>query len=202
MNLFRLMAAILLYSILGMPEIQAQESQQAQDPQLQAVRRAAGGETPTLTLAGKKISIRYHPQATNQGAQRIVELQEGTILALTESAALRLRTEADLIFGNTIIKTENQAPNYPGVYSVWLKKVKDGWRLVFNSQADIWGTQHEGAHDIAEVLLQEKKIEAPASRLSIQLLPETETGGLLKLAWGPHEWTARFSVAIRPIAAK
>ena len=86
-----------------------------------------------------------------------------------------------IVAGHIIIKTENAGKNYPGVYSLWLKKVEEGWNLVIDEHADVWGTMYEPEMDVAEVPLEYTKLEEAKYRFTIDL-EERENGGLLKLA--------------------
>jgi len=93
-----------------------------------------------------------------------------------------------------VVKKENVAPNYPGVYSVWLKKVGTGWNLVFNSQPDIWGTRHEAQFDAAEIPLTVSKVEGtPAQKFKIELA-QTPVGGTLRLLWGDTKWETPYTL--------
>ena len=149
----------------------------------------------SLSLGEKSISITASRAKTDSGDYtRFEELAAGQVVSFRESQATKLRTEANLDFGGTIIKTGNVAENYPGVYSLWLKKSADGWRAVFNEQADIWGTQHDAEFDVAEIALDYSTKDEPAENFTIELKEEGD-GGLLRLAWGPHQWTASFKLA-------
>lgn len=173
----------------------------ATPPAAHAQRRGRGGRA-SLTLAEKQISVIFTPLAAeDSGAYAGLEaLKPGGLLLLKEASALRFTTNADLAFGKTVVKTANHAPDYPGRYSMWLKRGLDGWRLVFNERVDIWGTQHDAKADVAEIPLAHKTLEEPASRLTIELKEAGERAGTLRLAWGAHEWTAKFELAIPPRA--
>lgn len=91
--------------------------------------------------------------------EKVSELQTGQLLKLERATAIKLRTEVPLRFGSTEIPIWNVAENYPGVYSLWLQKVDDGWHLVFNDEADAWGTQHNPAADRAEIPIAYRRME-------------------------------------------
>jgi len=167
------------------------------DTEGQTLRQAMRGQTAQLALRGKTVAIRYHPQLQfeRDAAQPLAALQAGQVLPLARAAAIRLRTETDLAFGSTVVPAGNHAPGYPGIYSLWLKRAQDGWRLVFNAQPDVWGTQHDRTHDVVEVPLEWKPLAPAVERLSVELRADGAAGGLVRLAWGPNEWTARCSVA-------
>jgi hypothetical protein len=174
----------------------AAPQQQAQDPELQNARGRAPVSTAALTVGEKKITIRYQPQPANETSPlpRLARMKDGEVVALDRQAALRLRTETELRFGDAAIKTDIHAPGYPGVYSIWLRKRGPGWSLVFNTLPDIWGTQHDARNDITEVPLVWKALDEPAKRLAIDLRQEEGSTARLRIAWGANEWTALFSV--------
>ena len=95
--------------------------------------------------------------------EQLQNTKDGETFQFTLHRAMKIYTDFDLTNGDTTIKKENYAPNYPGVYSIWLKKVGDGWSLVFNRQPDIWGSGHKAEFDVYEVPMTLTKAEgAPA----------------------------------------
>ncbi|MEX2015600.1 MAG: DUF2911 domain-containing protein [Candidatus Hydrogenedentales bacterium] len=121
------------------------------------------------------------------------KMKEGEVHSYTLSGATKLLTDFDLQFGETLIKKENVAENYPGVYSLWLRKTEDGWNLIFNEQPDIWGTLRKAEHDVAEIPLAVSKAPALSEKFTVQL-NRTPDGGILKMAWGDHVWSAPFKI--------
>ena len=84
---------------------------------------------------------------------RLDSAANGAIVELTESQVPRLTIDTPVRFGNVTLRTENQVGGFPGVYGLWLKRVGAGWRLVFNNEYDVWGTQHDAKFDVADVEL-------------------------------------------------
>ena len=82
------------------------------------------------------------------------------------------------------------------MYSLWLKKVDDGWHLVFNEKPDVWGTQHDSAADVGEVSLTHETAAEPTEKLECTISKDGEDG-TLRLAWGPNVWSTHFK-AINP----
>jgi hypothetical protein len=72
------------------------------------------------------------------------------------------------------IPTGNLTPGFPGADGLWLKKARGGWRLVFNHEADSWGTQHDPAFDAAEIELAYSKGGAPTRSGSPSCRPRRE----------------------------
>jgi hypothetical protein len=121
-------------------------------------------------------------------------LQAGQVHSYTLSGATKMLTDFDLQFGDTVVKTENIVEGYPGVYSLWLKRTVDGWSLVFNSQPDIWGSLRKPEYDVAEIPLAASKTAKPSEKYVVAI-DRTNDGGVLKMAWGEYEWSARFKLA-------
>ena len=117
------------------------------------------------------------------------------MVRLTEAAALRLRTMLPLQFGGVEIDTENLAPGFPGSYGLWLKRVNSGWRLVFNNEPDVWGTQHDPDFDAAEIDVAYSAGGESGRTLGVALVPTGPRSGRLLIHWGPHEWSADFTIA-------
>ncbi len=82
-----------------------------------------------------------------------------------------------------------------GLYAVWLRKVEGGWRLVFNNEADSWGTQYDAAFDAAEVDAEYSRSDGSFRPLGVTLAPTGARSGRLIIHWGPHEWAADFVVS-------
>jgi len=157
-------------------------------------RRGGGSEETKITVADKEIRVRFDRTKTSDDAfEQVSEPQDGQIVAFLRSRPSKLWTDVDLHFGQTVVETHNVAENYPGVYSLWLKKAGDGWHLVFNELADVWGTQHDPSHDVAEVPLVTSQAEAQTEDLTVEL-EAAEGGGVLKISWGDLQWNAPFTV--------
>lgn len=124
----------------------------------------------------------------------LATLGDGEVVRLTQGAVIRLRNEVPLRFGDTPIPTENLAPDFPGSYGLWLKRAGDGWRLVFNHEADSWGTQHDPAFDAAEIELEHSENGLATRPLGAALVPFTAHAGRLVIHWGAHEWAADFTI--------
>lgn len=154
------------------------------------------GERPNPTSARMnvgttkyKITFKDLP-ADGEDYTKLAELEDGEIFSFVGGRATKLFTDSDIKIGDTIIETENIAENYPGVYGLWLKKVGDGWHLVFNEEPDIWGTQHRAEADVAEVPLAHTTLAEPQEHFLIDLNKVDDQNATLRIAFGEHEWTA------------
>ena len=145
---------------------------------------------------GARLAVLYwQEQSADLADYAAVEsLADGDVLRLTRAAVIRLRNETPLRFGETAIPTGNLAPGFAGSWGLWLKRRGEGWRLVFNHEADSWGTQHDPAFDAAEIDLAWSR-NGPAGRpLGAALAPSAADGGRLVIHWGVHEWTADYAI--------
>lgn len=129
---------------------------------------------------------------------QIGSLEPGQVVRFLEYGAIKLMTDFALQFGDLLVDTENVAEDYPGVYSLWLKRTEDGWSLVFNHKPDVWGTQYDSGADLGEVPLSHSEAShAEASQSSPRLvaaLEENESGARLSMSWGPHQWQTPFEI--------
>jgi hypothetical protein len=145
-------------------------------------------------IAGGEIEV-HTPRLPTMGVdyESFVALDEG-IVEFRVASAIKMRTETSLRFGDVAVTTGNVAADYPGLYSLWLRKVSDDdWRLIFNHEADAHGTMHESEADVGEVALSHELTEGGKETLMIAIEPG-EGGGTLKLAWGEHSWSVPFTV--------
>lgn len=159
-----------------------------------AAERASPSEAQ-LRIADKKIRITFGNLSTKgEDYPKLASVPDGAVFRFVGSRATKLFTDADLAFGDTIVKAANYGPNYPGVYSLWIKRSGDTWKLVVNKQPDVWGTQHDPAHDVAEIPLLAAPRADAQEEFRITLDPKNQ-GGIVRLAWGNTEWSTSFSVS-------
>jgi len=166
-------------------------------------------ETALTLPNGTRVSISFQrsfaPAAPRTNARgltvdradfkRLGSTPAGSVVLLTEAPVPRMRTEVPLRFGKTAIATGNQVVGFPGAYGLWLKRVSNGWRLVFNNEPDAWGSQHNAKFDAAEIDLAHSDGHDATRPFAVNLIPQSVDRGRLEILWGPHEWTANFSVA-------
>lgn len=184
----------------------AQAEEEAAAPEVPPRRRARrrARESASLELAGAKIEVAWGAAAAKGPAFEAVEtLANDEVVEFPRDAALKLMTAADLLFGDLRIVEGNAAEGYPGVYSLWIERAEDGWRLVFNEKADVWGTQHDPAADVGRADLAYEQAEAETETFQVELVEEggEDRGGRLTLSWGRHRWSAPFRIAAGESAA-
>lgn len=158
-------------------------------------RRLRYGNLAEIELAGKPLRISWPDLGTDSDDYRAFEaLEAGQVAAWTSARAVKLLTHASLSFDGVVVPYGNHSPDYPGVYSLWPKRSADGWSLVFNGEADIWGSQRDATADAVEVPLEHSRADQPTDKLTIEFL-EVEPGAVLRIAWGDHQFLAAFEAA-------
>ena len=158
-------------------------------------RRLRYGNLAEIELAGKRLRISYPDLLTDSDDYRAFEsLAAGDVAAWKSGRAVKLLTHASLSFDGIVVPYGNASPDYPGVYSLWPRRTADGWRLVFNGEADIWGSQRDATADAVEVPLEYSSANEPAEKLTIEFL-KIEPGAVLRIAWGDHQFLAAFEAA-------
>jgi hypothetical protein len=158
-------------------------------------RRLRYGNLAELELGGKQLRISYPDLLKDSDDYRAFEsLGAGDVFAWNSGRAVKLLTHASLSFDGVVVPYGNASPDYPGVYSLWPKRTAGGWSLVFNGEADIWGSQRNAAADAFEVPLEHSTADEPTEKLTIEFL-EIEPGAVLRIAWGDHQLLAAFEAA-------
>lgn len=137
------------------------------------------------------------PPSFERDYAQLETLGAGQVVRFVDHYAIKLTTEVPLRFGSLEVPTENVAANYAGVYSLWLKRTTDGWNLVFNNKADVWGTRHQPGADLGEVALELGESDPPTKTL-VAALQERDGGGILSISWGDHRWSAPFEIVTTP----
>ena len=118
-------------------------------------RLADRNESALVLPDGARIEILYYQEQAAEGEDftQIGSAEDGDVLQLTRAAAIRIKSDVPLRFGDVLMPTENLTPGFAGMYGVWLKRVGDGWHVVFNNEPDSWGTQYDASFDAFEIPL-------------------------------------------------
>ena len=124
---------------------------------------------------------------------RLMSTRDGAVVELTEAPALRLSIDRAVRAGNMVLRPGNQTPGVAGAYSLWLKRAGAGWRLVFNQEPDVWGSQRDPKSDVGEVDLTYSDGGEPSRPLGVALQPIADRS----LAAGPRLGTARVGRRLR-----
>ena len=160
-------------------------------------RLAERNETALVLADGSRIGVFFHKgvDVEDEDYGRLSGTAEGDVVQLIRAAPPRLKTDVTLRFGQTALPTGNLAAGFAGLYAVWLRKVDSGWRLVFNDEADSWGTQYDPAFDAAEVDADYSRVDGSFRPLGVTLVPTGDASGRVVVHWGPHEWAADFLIS-------
>ena len=155
-------------------------------------RRLRYGNLAEIELGGKQLRISYPDLLTASDDYGVFEsLATGDVAGWNSGRAVKLLTHASLSFDGIVVPYGNASPDYPGVYSLWPKRTANGWSLVFNGEADIWGSQRDATADAVEVPLEHSTADEPTEKLTIEFL-DVEPGAVLRIAWGDHQFLAAF----------
>lgn len=148
--------------------------------------------TAELTLNGKKITITFGRPSTDGPGYKSMErgVPAGYQWRMGRNEPTQLDTEADLKFGDTTIKA--------GTYGLWAKRGETGWDLVISNQVILPNAPEAKESIVAVVPLKHNnKLEKPVKWMLIELKEDKDAknGGIFRLAWGPEEGTAKFTLA-------
>ena len=157
---------------------------------------AERNETALVLPNGAGITLVYWKSIDieDEDYPNVAAVRDGDVVEMIRAPVLRLKSDVPLRFGKTDIPTGNLAPGFAGFYGIWLRKAGDGWRFVFNHEADSWGTQYDSAFDVAEIAVDYTRTAGSFRPLGATLVPTGRDQGRVVVHWGPHEWSADFVV--------
>lgn len=153
-------------------------------------------ETALVLPNGAGVTLVYWKSidVEDEDYPNVAAAEAGDVIEMIRAPVLRLKSDVALQFGETDIPTGNLAPGFAGFYGVWLRRTIDGWRFVFNHEADSWGTQHDAAFDAAEIAADYTRTPGAFRPLGATIVPTGPDRGRLVVHWGPHEWAADFVI--------
>ncbi len=70
-----------------------------------------------------------------------------------------------------------------GDYSIFTLPTPNGWTLIFNKQADIWGTEHNAAYDFLKIPMFTESLNEPVELLTFAVVSEGSNGGFISVSW-------------------
>jgi hypothetical protein len=173
--------------------------------EIQLSNRLSQRNIATVTLSdGPRLSVVFPRdlKVDHRDFAHLVSVETGSIVRVTASAVTRLDIDVPIQFGDLVINTGNVGlRDSPGAYGIWLKRGEGSWRLVFNNEPDAWGTQYNPELDLGEVdlhyaqslLAGDSMSDAVRDMAASVVMTGTDEGRFV-LVWGPHEWTADFTV--------
>jgi len=84
-------------------------------------RRGAANQARMRLDDGSQLRVSFGPlKSDSEDHGRLETLSAGEIFEYVGGRATKLFTDVDMTFPEATVKTENAAPDYPGVYSLWL----------------------------------------------------------------------------------
>ncbi len=142
--------------------------------------------TAEITLGATQVSINYgRPEL--QGRDMLSQVRYGQIWRLGMNEATTFETNSDLTMGDTVLQA--------GRYSIWAKKVSpEDWTLIFNSEPDVWGLEHNPASDIAEIGLETSDLAETVEQFTIELHPIDDTNAEVLMQWATLQLRAAFNI--------
>ena len=81
-----------------------------------------------------------------------------------------------------------------GKYSVFTMPSPTGWTIMFNKEANIWGTNYNPDHDILRVPMQVEQLGEPMELMTIEVVP-TASGGVINVIWEKIKVSAHFNTS-------
>ena len=147
---------------------------------------ASNRGTAEITLGATQVSINYgRPEL--QGRDMLSQVRYGQIWRLGMNEATIFETNSDLTLGDTVIQA--------GRYSIWAKKVSpEDWTLIFNSEPDVWGLEHNPASDIAEIGLETSDLAETVERFTIELHPIDDANAEVLMKWATLQLRLAFNI--------
>ena len=128
-----------------------------------------------------KVSIEYG-RPSLKGRDMLAQATDGMVWRLGADSSTTLTTSGDLDFAGTKIAA--------GSYSLFAKKMGDGWTLLVNSQTGQWGTEHDASRDIAEIPLM---VHPGENREQFTVVLHGQANdGMLHFEWGETVLRAMF----------
>jgi len=141
------------------------------------------GATTEATVDGVDFEVRY-----SQPAKRGREIwgglvPNGEVWRTGANAATHFSTSADISIGGNELDA--------GTYTLWSLWDGGEYSLIVNEQTNIWGTAHDGAHDLFSVVMTESDLSDMVERFTISI-EDTDEGGIIVLEWD----TTRYELAL------
>ena len=135
-----------------------------------------------IELAGKSVSINYGRPGL-KGRDMLAKATDGIVWRMGNGKTTDIKFDGDVKFGNTVVKQ--------GEYSLWMKKVGEGWELHLNTNIAGNGRAPEDGF-VASVAMASSENSESIETFTIELSAEGSNGSLAA-KWGTSVMTASFS---------
>ncbi|HLI86120.1 MAG TPA: DUF2911 domain-containing protein [Bryobacteraceae bacterium] len=156
-----------------------------------AFGQASPPEQTTVTINGKKISIRYSAPSVRGrkifGPGGLIS-HDPTYPVWRAGAndATAFHTDADLTIGSLHVPK--------GDYTLWVQPDPNQWILILNQQTGQWGLEYHKDRDLGRVPMQTTKPPKPIETLKIALSASGGNQGKLEIAWDNYDASVPFTV--------
>jgi hypothetical protein len=90
------------------------------------------------------------------------------------NAATKISLSAPIYFNNKELPA--------GEYSIFTMPAKKGWTMMFNKEANIWGTRYNPANDVLRVRMQAEQLKGPVELMTIEIVALND-GGAINVIW-------------------
>jgi hypothetical protein len=82
-----------------------------------------------------------------------------------------------------------------GEYSIFTMPSKNGWTIMFNKQANIWGTEYKAENDVLRVQMSVETLPETVELLTINVVP-ADKGGRIEVNWENLKASVPFSTSL------
>lgn len=100
------------------------------------------------------------------------------------NAATRISLNAPVLFNNKELPA--------GEYSIFTMPTQSGWTMMFNKEANIWGTRYNPANDVLKVPMQVEQLKEPVELMTIEIVPVND-GGAINVIWEKTKASVKFT---------
>ena len=70
-----------------------------------------------------------------------------------------------------------------GEYSIFTMPSQKGWTIMFNKDANIWGTEYNPDHDVLRMPMSTVRLPTAVELLTIEVHPAGDGGGTIEISW-------------------
>jgi hypothetical protein len=159
---------------------------------LEAVRAQQFGEMPLLnkpesvqtTIGSTDIKINYS-RPSMRGRIIFGEVVPWNRFWRTgANAATKITLSSSIFFNNKELPA--------GEYSIFTMPTKNGWTIMFNKEAKIWGTQYNPANDVLRVPMQVEHLKELVEVMTIEIIA-ANGGGSINVVWEKTKASVAFT---------
>jgi hypothetical protein len=171
--------------------------------------------TPELNL--EQLATRYALEEQNGGGMRVIN-QPDSVVATIKDARIKVyysrpQARGRVIFGNIVpwdrfwrtganaaTRFVTDKPLYfdgkelpAGAYSIFTMPSQKGWTVMFNSRANVWGTEYDPSFDVLRVPMETSAAPRYTELMTINVTP-LQNGGVLEVIWENTRVSVAFDV--------